>query len=147
MPLMEWLRKRLAGEETHETHAPVEGEHLSGLDLKQVLDVHMAWKDRLQHKLNGTSLENISIAVVAQDNQCELGKWLHGPGRELYAALPEYDELRKSHADFHLCAGEILLEHDGGNTEKATQILRGRFRDLSNHIQLDLVRLFAAARR
>jgi hypothetical protein len=107
----------------------------------------MAWKVRLQGTLLGTSNEQLEVAVVAQDNVCALGKWLYTEGKQHYSHLPEYEELRKTHADFHLCAGEVLIEFHNNQIESATQLLRGKFRNLSDVIQLDLVRLFAAAKQ
>lgn len=51
----------------------VEGE-LVGLNLKQALGAHQAWKGRLQKVLNGERNENLDIATVAQDTHC---KWIY----------------------------------------------------------------------
>lgn len=148
MALMDWLKKRLAGDETAEFKISEEDNSaLAGLNLSQVIEAHMAWKVRLQGTLLGTSNEQLEVAAVAQDNVCALGKWLYTEGQHHYGRLPEYEELRKTHADFHLCAGQVLIEFHDNKIESATQLLRGKFRNLSDMIQLDLVRLFAAAKQ
>lgn len=145
MALMEWLQKHLAGDEKVELSK--EEDSLSGLSLFESIKTHMSWRKRLQTTLEGTSNENLIVGNVAQDTLCTLGKWLYGPGKSLYSHLPEYEVLRKAHAEFHICAGEILLEHQNGNSGSAMVIMKGPFNHFSNQIQLDLVKLFTAAKK
>ncbi len=107
----------------------------------------MAWKEKLNSTLDGSSTERYEVSTVSQDNLCVLGKWLHGPGKKYYSRLPEYDALKRVHREFHLCAADVLREHEKGNLKGATQILNGKFRDASNLIQLDLVGLFSSAKK
>jgi Chemoreceptor zinc-binding domain len=124
----------------------VDNEELSGLNLKQVLDAHTAWKTRLIKIIEGTSYETPNIAVVSQDNQCFLGKWLYSEGKALYGHLPEYESVRKVHAEFHLYAGEVLEQHRLGYDEVADVLLKTKVRSASNKNQMLLTRLFIAAR-
>ncbi len=142
MGLMSWLQKALAGDATQELSGH-ENEVRSGLNLKQTLDVHAAWKQRLQNVIDGMSLEQLDVATVAQDDLCVLGKWIYGDGRVHYGHLPEYEVLRQAHSQFHLCAGEVLAKSQSGNLVDAAKLLKGEFRTASNNNQLELVRLFA----
>jgi len=146
MSLKDWLIKKLAGDSSAKLELSAEEETLSGLNLKNVIDAHLAWKVKLNSTLDGTSTEEYEVHTVSQDNLCILGKWLYGPGKKLYSKLPEYEALRKIHAEFHLCAGDILVDHKAGNAESATKKLGSEFKDLSNQIQLDLVRLFTSVK-
>lgn len=111
-----------------------------------MIDAHAGWKARLENTLLGISMEQLEVSVVAQDSVCTLGEWLYGVGKQQFGHLPEYEELRKTHASFHLCAGQVLVEHRNGKTDHAISLLKGEFRNLSDLIQLDLVRLFVAAK-
>lgn len=146
MSLKDWLLKKLAGDHSAELELSEEEENLSGLNLKNVIDAHFEWKSRLESTLDGSSSKTYDAADVAKDNLCTLGKWLYGPGKKLYSKLPEYKELLKVHAEFHICASEILIDHDGGDTEQANKKLDREFNDLSGQIQIDLVRLFTSAK-
>lgn len=146
MSLKNWLLRKLAGDDKAKLELSSDEENLSGLNLKTVLDAHMLWKVKLESTLDGSSTEKYEVATVAQDNLCVLGKWLYGPGKKLYSKLPEYEALRKIHASFHLCAGEILVDHNKGNLIVANNKLKREFKDLSGQIQLDLVRLFSTAK-
>lgn len=142
MSLKDWLLKKLSGDHTAKLELSAEEESLSGLNLKEVIDAHMQWKDKLNATLNGTAEEKYEVETVSKDNLCILGKWLYGPGKEKFSKLPEYEALRKIHADFHVCAASVLTHHEQGSLASAAKTLNGEFKDLSNQIQLDLVRLF-----
>jgi len=146
MSLKDWLMKKLSGDNSAELTLSPEEESLSGLNLREVIDAHLQWKVKLQSTLDGTSDEQYEVNTVSQDNLCILGKWLYGPGKKLYSKLPEYEALREIHADFHICAGGILADHNNGNANVASNKLGGEFKDLSNQIQLELVRLFTSAK-
>ncbi|MEQ1488210.1 MAG: CZB domain-containing protein [Methylotenera sp.] len=147
MALFDWFKKSVAGDETVKLEIAPDEEELAGLNLKQVLDAHTAWKTRLQNALDGTSAESLDVAVVCQDNLCALGKWLYSEGKNKFSHLAEYESTRVAHSEFHLCAGEVLMEHQDGNADLAATLLRTKFRTASNRNQLELVRLFTVARR
>ena len=146
MSLKDWLVKRLAGDESTELELSAEEEVLSGLNLKNVIDAHFQWRAKLESALDGSSTETHDVTDVAKDNQCVLGKWLYGPGKKLYSELPEYKALVNIHAEFHVCASEILIDHNEGHEEQANKKLNYKFKNLSSEIQLALVRLFTSAK-
>lgn len=120
---------------------------LAGLNLRQVMDAHTAWKGRLQKVLDGTSDEDLDIATASEDCHCFLGKWIYSEGKKLYGNLSEYESLRTAHAKFHVCAGEVLTQHKLGNHAESANLLNTKFRSASNRNQLELVSLFTAAKR
>ena len=144
--LKDWLNKMLNGNSDEELVISPEEELLSGLNLKEVLDAHKGWKSKLENELSGQSSVPIDVTETAKDHVCTLGKWVYGPGKNKYAALPEYESMRKAHANFHLVAAEVVIEHQSGNKEQAQNLLKTKFRNASNSNQLELVKLFAAAR-
>jgi Chemoreceptor zinc-binding domain len=144
MGLLDWLKKRNSGDTTAElTFDKGEGE-LAGLNLKQVIDAHMAWRGRLEAVMDGTSKEDLQYAQIAPDNLCILGKWLYGPGKVSFGNIPEYEALRTTHMTFHQTAGKILTDFHRGDKAGANKLLNGEFHILSARIQLELVRLYAA---
>ena len=145
MGLLKWLEKKLAGDSSAKLTFDKGQEEFAGLNLKQVLDAHLAWNDRLTKYLDGTSEENLDVHQIAPDNLCILGKWIYGPGEKQFNQLTEFSDLRDTHKEFHLTAGQVLIEHNDGNRQVANQLLAGKFRALSSKIQLNLVRLYASA--
>lgn len=148
MGVLLWLKRVTAGEEDigSATFEPGE-EHFHGLNMKEAIDAHVAWKARLAEQISGTGGEKLEIGVVASDDRCTLGKWIHTEGKKMYGGLPEFAELLRQHAQFHLNAGNVLLEAHRNGTEAACKILHGaEFRHASDTVQLGLVRLYAKSR-
>lgn len=105
---------------------------------------HINWKIRLNAFLNGFSNESFESAQVSKDNLCELGKWIYNEGKAL-ERFPAYAELRMQHADFHLCAAEVIKTFEAGNKAAATRLLEGKFAIASRHTMLAIIKLKNAA--
>lgn len=143
MSILGWLKNTLAGEMPAKMEFAEHEQHLQGLDMKVALDAHAAWKTRLESQIRGDAGESLNVATVAADGNCALGQWIHGEGKRQFADYPEYGQLRKVHAEFHLCAGDILSHAHDGNAAAAEQALKKDFRHHSDAVQLALVRLYA----
>ncbi len=145
MGLLNWLEKKLSGDDSAELTFDNGQEEFAGLNLKDVLAAHLAWNERLKDYLGGTSKEALDVHQIAPDNLCILGKWIYGPASQQFSSSPEFVDLRRTHKEFHLTAGQVVLEHNDGNTDSAHKLLQGKFRSLSSQIQLKLVRLYASS--
>jgi hypothetical protein len=87
----------------------------SEVNIAECIDAHMKWKGRLQSYLDGTSKEQLDPAVICRDDQCVLGKWIHGPALVYFHDDDGFHKLRSDHANFHLIAGTVVkkvLEND-----------------------------------
>lgn len=130
---------------------PLEKESAKGalvdLTLKQALDSHASWKNELQTLIQSEDCENLDVVIASGDCYCTLGKWLYGKGKAFYGRMPEFEELRLTHANLHLCAGEVLTQHILGNSKEAKSLLKTKFNFALNKNKVDLVRLFAAAKK
>jgi len=80
MGLFDWFREYFTEDENSESEFAPEEVLLSGLNLKQALDAHAAWKERLQKVLDGVSTEALDVVVTSQDNHCVLGRWIYSKG-------------------------------------------------------------------
>lgn len=137
MALLSWLDKSVAEPKVLA---------LSGIDLKYVLDTHHLLKKKLLEEMDGTGAERLDVAAISQDDVCAIGKWLYGEGRTLYGHLPEYETARQVHAELHLCAGEVLTQHQIGNQDYAFALLKTKYRTTSSKNQMEFTRLFKAAK-
>lgn len=95
---------------------------------------HHAWSHRLKKVLSGQSHEHYDPAVLSQDNQCALGKWIHGPGQQLHGDNSDFSRLRSDHADFHRIAGEVLRAHLAGQVERARSLMGNEFKRISHEV-------------
>ena len=143
MGILDWLKRAGSGETAAPLQIEAHEQHLHGLDMKAAIEAHMAWKTRLEAQIRGDAGETLEVGVVAADSNCTLGKWIHGDGKAQFRHLPEFEQLRAVHADFHLCAGSILSDAHGGDREAATASLKSTLRRHSDTVQLALVRLYA----
>jgi len=92
------------------------------MDFDEALNAHAQWKLRLLTFINGASKEPLDPKVVGRDDQCGLGKWIHGEAK-VHSALPEYAQLVEIHARFHKAAATVLNSHLSGKTPQAKAML------------------------
>lgn len=147
MGIMSWLKKFTSGEEVGAASFAPGEETFHGLNMKDAIDAHIAWKARLDAQIAGNS-ERLEVGRVAGDDACTLGEWLHGEGKKHFGHLPEFADLMREHAQFHIVAGKILMNAHEGKTEEARKALHGGdFRHHSDMVQLCLVRLYATSQK
>lgn len=155
MGFRSWLIRALGGEESTaenvtpvlEDERPEEDDPLeaeaAGLDFKGAIEAHQRWKIRLQQVVEGHSEETLDPAQVARDDCCALGKWIHGVGGAQYGRDPEFDELRRKHAHFHVCAGHVLILDQAGRKDEAKEELTaGEFARISREIVMKLAQMY-----
>jgi len=112
------------------------------LDFYMAIEAHVRWKIRLEAYINGTSEEKLDPEIVGRDDQCALGKWIHGSGGARYGNHPKFPELRDIHAQFHQCAGNVIRTVDKGDPDTARDLLsRGDYAKYSQRVKAELARL------
>lgn len=150
MGLLDWLHRAEKAEQRGERHQVLEfnghEEEFLGLNMRLAIEAHLKWKERLEKALAGSSGEHLEVGVVAADDRCALGQWLHGEARRQFVQHPEYIALVKAHSEFHLLAGDILCDAHDGKLDEARDKLRSSFRQKSDRVQLALVRLYSRSR-
>jgi hypothetical protein len=112
------------------TPADLQAAEVGGLNFVEAIAAHQKWKTRLSNYIAGTSTEKLDYRQICRDNQCVLGKWINGPGGDLYGHIPVFSRLKMTHGKFHLAAGQIVQLMDEGKVEQARQALR---QDYSKH--------------
>ncbi|MBP7616934.1 MAG: nitrate- and nitrite sensing domain-containing protein [Geothrix sp.] len=117
------------------------------LDVLGAVSAHQAWIGRLKNVLDGHSQEALDPTVVGRDDHCVLGRWIHGPGQQCCAHLPDFPTLINKHAHFHRLAAEVLTAHAGGQRERALSILNKDFKSISHEVVGILNRLDFRQRR
>ncbi len=103
----------------------------SEVDFDTIIDAHQAWKKKLRSAIAGGEERQLNPDEVCKDNQCALGKWIYGAGKA-YESSADYEPLRHTHAEFHVCAADILRKTQQGDKDGANNLLVGDFFDLSN---------------
>ena len=104
------------------------------MNFTSAIQAHTNWKLRLAAYCSEMAKmkETIDIGALAKDDACELGKWLHGGGRQ-YAADSEYSSLLDEHAAFHRSAAEIARTAAGGKRKEAGALVNSRESEFCKH--------------
>ena len=92
------------------------------MDFNAAILAHKKWKDRIRHSIE--SGEQLDAAVIAKDDQCDLGRWIQAAGSE-ERALAEFGEVKAKHARFHEVAAETVRQTRGMSKAQADAVLVG----------------------
>ena len=99
-------------------------EEAAGINIKTAIDAHIRWRHRLESFVLGTSEERLYYDLVSADDQCVLGRWIHGEAQVKYGHLALFGELVTVHAQFHRHAGEVLGKANAGRHDEALALLQ-----------------------
>ena len=130
MGLFSFLRKK--NEATNKEEA------IKNIDIMAAINAHLKWKVRLDKYVNGTSDEQLDPQVICLDNQCVLGKWIHGPAEEYFLDDAKFSTLREDHAKFHMIAAQVVNLVQQNNIQGAETLLRGSYMKASRLVVKDL---------
>jgi methyl-accepting chemotaxis protein len=82
------------------------------MNFDDAIKAHSNWKIKLSSYISKPD-GSINKSQVAQDNLCDLGKWLYGEGRR-FSNDPDYQNLLKQHARFHKAAANVVAKAESG---------------------------------
>ncbi len=102
--------------------------------INAAIGAHGAWKVRLKAAIN-TGTCDVTPAVASCDDKCAFGGWLYGPtiSQTTRTGVP-YQVIRRLHAEFHQCAGQVLTHVTSGNKTGAQQLLDSDFTERSDKL-------------
>lgn len=117
---------------------------VGGLNFLDAIKAHQAWKARLtEYVASRGGKKRIEANSVCRDDQCELGKWINGKGGHAYGDRLLFCQLKMTHAQFHLAAGNVVSLCNDGRVEQAGESLRsGEYPQASIRVQGLLSSLF-----
>jgi hypothetical protein len=110
----------------------------SEIDIGECVVAHMKWKGRLQSYVEGTSEEMLDPMVICRDDQCALGKWIHGPALTYFHSDKSFHQLRSNHAQFHFVAGNVVKMVQENNRKGAEGVLSSEYARVSRNVIRDL---------
>jgi Chemoreceptor zinc-binding domain len=91
------------------------------VDLEKAIQAHGEWKVKLRSAIQKKT--QLDAQVVAKDNACPLGQWLHGEAKRHFSALGSYRICVEKHAAFHREAGRIAAVINDGKYSEAESLL------------------------
>jgi len=111
------------------------------LNITETITAHVSWKVRLQKYVDGKSDEPLDPMVICRDDQCALGKWIHGPATKHFHADKAFHTLRSDHAQFHYVAANVVRYVQEGDKAGAQALLRGEYSKVSHQVVVMLLEL------
>lgn len=113
----------------------------SEINIVECIDAHMKWKGRLQSYLDGSSKEQLDPMIICRDDQCVLGKWIHGPALNYFHGDEGFQKLRSDHANFHYVAGSVVKKMQDNDRAGSDELLRNEYARASRDVIQDLTEL------
>lgn len=114
------------------------------LDIEAAIAAHLRWKAQLQTHIAGRPGADPEVPapldrdLVCRDDRCDLGRWIHGPGRARLGTFPGFTALLAHHRMFHHVAGNVLALDTAGQHGAARRMLADQFEDYSARVTEDL---------
>lgn len=91
------------------------------MNLDSAIQAHGEWKVKFRSAM--AAKQDLDAAVIAKDNVCPLGLWLHGEAKAKYAGLKSYAKCLADHAAFHREAGKVAATINAGKYSQAESML------------------------
>jgi methyl-accepting chemotaxis protein len=85
----------------------------------------------------------MDAAAISKDNNCELGKWLHGEAKELFGKDASYAQCVADHAAFHVEAGKVAAAINAKKVEAADLLMavESQFATVSKKVGVSIIEL------
>jgi len=91
--------------------------------LDDAIEAHRQWREKL--KVAAATGEPLDAASLRRNDCCDLGKWIHAKGRQLYGSKPEFVKLMARHNDFHLVASMVANSINDREYTDLQKVLNG----------------------
>lgn len=102
------------------------------MNFNDAIATHIKWRVRLMQFMAGAGFV-IESDTARNDTLCDLGLWLYGKGAE-YRSLRAYRNLVDKHAEFHVCAAEVVRLVQAGDKAGAQVLLTAAFARVSDEM-------------
>jgi len=117
----EVARFRIPAEDNAVSSVATRSEIIVDFDFDKAIEAHRQWKVTLRKAIADKG--RLDAELICRDDQCPLGKWIHGPGGSLWGSKPAFTELTARHADFHQAAGDAARKINAGQFSDAERLI------------------------
>jgi diguanylate cyclase (GGDEF)-like protein len=96
---------------------------LSEVPLLVAQHDHLQWVRRVSLALENAPL-GLSAAELTSHHHCRFGHWYYGHGQATYGHLPQFTAIEPVHVRVHETGAEIIRLCDGGEIDRARELLK-----------------------
>lgn len=90
-------------------------------DFQAAITAHREWKSRLRQAIQDHA--QLDAAAIQRDDQCPLGRCLHGAGKQKWGNSPRFRDLVAKHAQFHVAASRVAGAINAGEMHQAERMI------------------------
>jgi methyl-accepting chemotaxis protein len=90
-------------------------------DFDKAIGAHRQWKVKLRQAI--AEKNKLDADTICRDDQCPLGKWIHGAGGARWGTRPSFTSLLNKHAEFHEAAGSVARKINAGQYSEADRLI------------------------
>ena len=90
-------------------------------DFDAAIEAHRQWKVTLRKAI--ADHDRLDSDRICRDDQCPLGRWLHGPGKSSWGHRPSFVALLDTHAAFHQTAAAVARQINAGHYAQAETLI------------------------
>ena len=90
--------------------------------LQDAVRAHERWTTQLDEAIRSGGAD-FQVDTVRMDDQCQLGRWLYGSGKEELDDPVAWELIRDIHARFHIEAADVLLLARSGHRGDAAEAM------------------------
>jgi len=111
------------------------------VNLNDAIQKHAQWKYKFREAIS--SKTTMDATAISKDNNCELGKWLHGEAKALHGQRKAYAQCLADHAAFHVEASKVASAVNSGKSDVVEHMLANGspFFEVSRKVGVALVAL------
>ncbi len=97
------------------------------MNIIAAAEAHLVWKNRLGNHVRGISFEPLGAATLGQDGVCQLGNLINSSALLAFHDMPEYDQLRDAHEQFHQLSCEVVDKLNAGDRDAAATLFENGY--------------------
>ena len=91
------------------------------MNFDDAIKAHSDWKMKLRTAIMAKA--KLDATTIARDDNCILGKWLHGESAATYGKLLCFGDCKRLHAAFHQEASKVAAVINAGKYAQAETML------------------------
>lgn len=104
------------------------------VDLFKAIQAHAMWGVHLKDYIDGKWAGKLDPLEICRDDQCELGKWIHGTGLKRFFANLDFHKLRADHARFHGMLAKVVQHMQAEERDVAKAMLDHDIKKMSHEL-------------
>ncbi|MBC3873353.1 CZB domain-containing protein [Undibacterium flavidum] len=111
------------------------------MNLDNAVETHAQWKTKLRTAI--AKRQQLDLLSLSRDDCCELGQWLHGPGKVSYGRLSAHGDCIHKHVVFHREVAKIAKAVNTQQFELAETMLNAgsAYTQASSALSVSFLRL------